>query len=109
MGLHGQDRELVAAEAGDGVLGADGGAQRVGAGDQAAVAGGVPVGVVDRLEAVEVDDHDDGVEIMAPAAALLRAQEPGPPAPIETTGQRVESRLALDAHELRAKARDLLG
>ena len=69
--LNGQDRELVSAETRDEVLAADGAAQRVGARDQAPVPGVVPLGVVDRLQAVEVEDDDDGVEAVPCAAALL--------------------------------------
>jgi hypothetical protein len=51
------DGELVAAEPGRGVARADLGAQPVGELDEHGVAGLVAVGVVDRLEVVEVDQQ----------------------------------------------------
>ena len=51
------DDELVAAEAGDQVAGAHGGAQPVGHLDEQLVAGGVAERVVDDLEVVEVEEE----------------------------------------------------
>src|SRR3954453_7133132 len=59
------DRELVAAEAGDGVVRAVARAQLVGDPAQELVAGGVPVAVVDRLEVVEVDDNEAEPPVVA--------------------------------------------
>ena len=53
----GDDRELVAAEAGHGVAAADDAAQPLAHPDEQGVARVVAVGVVDRLEAVEVEEH----------------------------------------------------
>ena len=53
----GEDHELVAADAGDRVLVADNRAQPPRRLDEHAVPGDVPVVVVDRLEVVEVDEH----------------------------------------------------
>ena len=53
-----EQRELVAAEAGDGVAGADAGGERAADGDQDRVADGVAEGVVDALEVVDVDGDD---------------------------------------------------
>jgi hypothetical protein len=50
-----QHDELVASEPGDGVLRADSGRQPLGDGAEHLVAHGVPPGVVDGFEAVEVD------------------------------------------------------
>ena len=57
--LAGEDRELVAAQAGDGVVGPQGARSRSAADLQQAVAGGVTQGVVDPLEVVEVEEGDD--------------------------------------------------
>jgi hypothetical protein len=52
-----QDGELVAAQAGDAVAGAHARGEPAGDGDEQLVAGRVAEGVVDRLEAVEVDEQ----------------------------------------------------
>jgi hypothetical protein len=52
------DGELVATEASHGVAGPGRGAQPVGDLDEKFVTGGVPRVVVDRLEAIEVDEKD---------------------------------------------------
>ena len=52
-----EQRELVTAQAGDGVALPDAVLQPLGDVDQHRVAGGVPEAVVDRLEAVEVDEQ----------------------------------------------------
>ena len=53
-----QDHELVAAEAGDHVVGAQLGRQALGDGDQQLVAGAVAERVVDDLEVVDVGEQD---------------------------------------------------
>ena len=58
--LQGEDRELVAAEPGDGVVLAQGVAQAIAADREQAVAGGVTERVVDALEVVEIEEGDDG-------------------------------------------------
>lgn len=63
-----EDGELVAAAAADAVALAQAAAEQRRQGDQDAVAGGVAIAIVDRLEVVEVDDHPDGA--MGGAAAL---------------------------------------
>ena len=60
MGHVGQDRELVAAEAGQDVVAAQQMAQARGDVDEQAVAVLVAHRVVDLLEAVEVDEHERG-------------------------------------------------
>ena len=60
LGAGREDRELVAAEAGDGVLAAQRVAQALAADLQQLVAGRVAERVVDLLEVVEVDEGDDG-------------------------------------------------
>ena len=62
----GQDHELIAAEAGHGVGVTKGGGEPGGHRLEELVAGGVAEGVVDPLEAVEVDEKQCDVE-MAPA------------------------------------------
>ena len=54
----GEDRELVAAQAGDEVAGADRVGDPLGDGLEERVAGGVAERVVDDLEVVEVDEQD---------------------------------------------------
>ncbi len=61
IGPGGEDGELVAAEAGDGVAGAQCVAQAVAGDLQQAVARGVAERVVDPLEVVEVEEGDDRV------------------------------------------------
>ena len=64
-----QDPELVAAEAGRGVAGAQAAAQALGDLDEQLVAGGVAERVVDRLEVVEVE-HADGDEVALAGGAV---------------------------------------
>ena len=68
----GQDRELVAAEAGHEVAVPDRAGDPLGDGDQQGVAGGVAEGVVDDLEVVEVDEEDRGDRLAPRAAARAR-------------------------------------
>ena len=58
------DRELVAAEARDGVLGAHAAAQALGDGDEQRVADAVAERVVDGLEVVDVDEQDGGLAVV---------------------------------------------
>ena len=57
--LRGQQRELVAAEARDQVVGPELLADPFGDGDQQLVTGRVPERVVDDLEVVEIEEDDD--------------------------------------------------
>ena len=70
----GEDRELVAAEAGDGVVGAQRVAQALAADLEQAVAGGVAERVVDLLEVVEVEEGDDGGLAARPASRRSAAR-----------------------------------
>ena len=69
-----QDGELVAADAGDQVTGADAALEPLGDGEQHLVTGGVPAAVVDVLEAVEVDEQQahPGAVAEQPVGALLQ-------------------------------------
>jgi hypothetical protein len=58
------------------------------------VPGGVPVGVVDRLEEVEVDDDQRERLAKAPGAVLLLGQDPVVLAPVEEARQLVAGREA---------------
>jgi hypothetical protein len=57
-GIRQRTNELVAAEAHDQVIGAQAGSQGVGDGDQQGISGEVTLGVVDLLQAVDVDERD---------------------------------------------------
>jgi len=72
-----QDGELVAAEPRDGRVGGGAAAQAAGGGDQGDVPGGVAEAVVDRLEAVEVDEEDGGVARSGGEGVGQVAQEVG--------------------------------
>ena len=65
-----QDRELVAAEAGGHVAGADARLDAVGDRGEQPVAGRVPEGVVDVLEVVEVEEQDDRDAVGAVAVSI---------------------------------------
>ncbi len=85
-----QDHELVAAEAGDRVAGAQCRRQALGRGHQQLVAGAVAERVVDDLEVVDVTEQD-----REPAAGLAPALERGgqhavEPRPVRQPGERVE-------------------
>lgn len=67
-GTFDQDDELIAAEAGDGVLVAQDAAQAAGNITQDGVAGPVAELVVDRFEVVEVDEQDGETAVLALAA-----------------------------------------
>ena len=85
------DRELVAAEAGEGV----GAAQQVGEplGDllDQFVAGGMAVGVVHVLEPVEVEEHDRDAALRAAEAADLHVEPLGEEEAVRQARQRVAS------------------
>ena len=91
-----EDRELVAAEPRGGVALAHAGEQAGGDGAQQGVADRVAEGVVDRLEAVEVEAQHRH----RPAPAPRRRQRPPEPLPeqrpVRQAGQRVVVRQVLD-------------
>ncbi len=96
-----QDRELVAAEAGDRVLRAQRGAQPGRDLAQHLVAGGVTEAVVDALEAIEVDEVDGG-DGRAVAARERLAQAVAEQRAVREAGERVVQRepLELGLHPL---------
>ena len=86
LGLAGaldQDGELVTTEARHGVRRAEGAGQTIGHLDEQRVAGGVTEAVVDRLEAVEVEQHhrDRGVapgqRVLQPVVEQRSVRQPG--------------------------------
>ena len=90
-----QHDELVAADAGDRVARAQRLAQALGDGAQQGVARLVPEGVVDQLEAVEVDEQDRGqLAALAPPAPVC--DPVGQQRPVGQAGQRVVERLVAD-------------
>nr|WP_207168313.1 hypothetical protein [Blastococcus sp. TML/C7B] len=91
-GLH-EDDELVATEAADDVAGADGRAEPAGDGAQHLVAGRVAVAVVDRLEAVQVDEEQAGHLAGAPAAVQGGGHEGDGLGAVGQPGERVVGRL----------------
>jgi hypothetical protein len=95
VALDRQHAELVAAEAGDHVGGALGGADHLGGPAQQAVAGKVPVGVVDQLQLVQVDGDQRGGRAVAAAAGLLGVSQPVPGAAVADAGERVGERVQL--------------
>ena len=87
-----QQRELVAAEAGEQVPGAGEGAQPVGGQPQQLVAGGVPEGVVDLLELVDVEQQQrDRVVVGELTQRLVALAEQG--RPVRQPGELVVHRL----------------
>src|SRR5258708_2065618 len=62
----GDDHELIAAEASQGVGNADGAAEIVGDVPEQFVADVVAVSIVDELEAVEIDHEEDGASVVVP-------------------------------------------
>ncbi len=64
------DGELFAPESADDGVGASGGAQHLGDTPQGAVAGHMPVAIVELLEVIEVDDHDR--EVAASRARVIK-------------------------------------
>ena len=71
-GVVGEDRELVAAEAGHEIRLADRPGDALGDADEEGVAGGVAEAVVDDLEVVEVDEQDGGRALLDAAMATRR-------------------------------------
>ena len=84
-----QQGELVAAQAPDDIATAHGGGH--GHGEQAdrRVAGGVAVGVVDRLEAVQIRQHQDARPAVTARVGQLPAQVAQEAAAVEQAGQFV--------------------
>jgi hypothetical protein len=89
-----EDRELVPAEAGDGVVGPQRRGEPAGDGDEQLVPGLVAVRVVDLLEAVEVDEEDgEGGRDALAARAGERVRDPvGEQRAVGQAGQRVVHR-----------------
>ncbi len=83
------DRELVAAEAGERVGGAQPRAERIGDARKDHVAGDVAEAVVDLLEPVEVEHHDRARRAAAPSDRDLAGELVGEPAAVEEAGERV--------------------
>ena len=91
-----EDRELVAAEAGDGLVPAQRVAQAIGDGLDQLVAGRVAEAVVDDLEAVEVEEEDGDVAAAAALEALERlAQAVVEQQAARQPGERVAQQLVL--------------
>ena len=89
VGLRHQHRELIAGEAGDDVGGAHPLAHGRGDAADQAVAGVVAVSVVDRLEAVDVDDHHRPLAAVAGAEGDVLVELGAEAAAVEQAGQRV--------------------
>ena len=87
--------ELLAAPAPDGVVRPDRPAQPARDVDQHRVAGRVAVRVVDRLEAVEVEQHHARGSSLAGRPAELGVQRVDQVPPVREAGHRVGARLAL--------------
>ena len=88
-----QDRELVAAEPGDGVAGPDARLEALAERDQELVADEVAEAVVDGLEAVQVQEHDGDAELVAarPRQRVLDAVHEEDA--VRQAGQRIVERL----------------
>jgi len=71
-----QDGELVAGEAGGGIFRSQACLEAVGDGGEQGVSGGGAEGVVDLVEAVEIDEQDAAVLVATAGAALEREGEP---------------------------------
>ena len=89
IGLRHQDRELVAGEPGDDIGGANPLAHHPGDLADQVVAGVVAERVVDRLEAVDVDDHHRAAAAVASAEGDVLVEFGAKAAPVEQPGQRV--------------------
>ena len=96
VGVRHQDAELLAAVAADQVARADGRLQRAGDEGERAVAGVVPLGVVDELEVIEVDHQDRDRMAVADAHRHLGRRQAHPGAPVEHAGEAVDGREALE-------------
>ena len=94
-----QHRELVAAEAGDGVRRPDGRLQPPGDGDQQPVSHLVAERVVDELEAVEVEEQDrrGGGRVGALGAADRLVEPVEEQHAVRQAGERVVQRVVLEA------------
>ena len=89
-----EDHELVAADAGRGVAGAQDAGQPAGDRDQQQVPDLVAERVVDRLEAVEVEhEHADGL-LAAPEATERLVEAVAQQHPVRQAGERIVHRLA---------------
>ncbi len=86
---HDEGGELVAAEAGGGVPGPDGLLEAAGGLDEQLVTGLVADGVVDGLEAVEVDEEHGGAGVARAAAGEGLADPGGEQGPVGQVGERV--------------------
>src|SRR6185503_17468032 len=75
LGVVDDDRELIAAHAADGAIGGNLVDETLGDGAQDGVALRVAEGVVDRLEAIEVEEHDRARHIAAGRAPQRLAEE----------------------------------
>jgi hypothetical protein len=83
------DRELVAADAGDGVRGAHAAGQPPGGGAQQFVPGGVPESVVDVLEVVEVAEQQGDRLAVAGVPRHRLVESVGEQCPVGEPGQRI--------------------
>ncbi len=93
-----QGGELVAAEPGDGVPAADGALEPAGGLDQQLVADLVAGGVVDRLEAVQVEEEhgDPGARLVLRASGCQGGPQPlGEQRPVGQVGERIVERVVL--------------
>ncbi len=88
--VHQQGDEFIAAQAGDGVLLAQGRLHARGAGDQQGVAHAMAVLVVDGLEAVEVEEDDGQRPLLALALRQRLLQPVQQQDPVGQAGQGVE-------------------
>ena len=95
-GLGQQQRELVAADAGEQVLAAQQGVQARAERRQHAVAGGVAGEVVDRLEVVDVDQRERQRALVPGGAGDLGVEALLEGAVVGEAGQRVGERAALE-------------
>ena len=84
------DREFVAAHAADMAVGADLVDQALGDRAKHGVALGVAEGVVDRLEAVEVEEHDRARHIAGGRGAQRLAEQLADAAAVGQAGQHVD-------------------
>jgi hypothetical protein len=94
-----QHHQLLATGPGEDVAGADGGAECPGHGPQHRVPGGVPVGVVEQLEVVEVQHHRRHAGAVAPGLAPQPGRLLDEDAAVEQAGERVEPGERLGGHE----------
>ena len=93
-----EDRELVAAEAGDGVARSQQGPETLGDDAQQAVTRGMPEAVVDRLEVVEVDAQHGRVRAIGLALRQRGSDAISEDRPVRQAGERVVGRFVQQAH-----------